>query len=1104
MEALSAVSLRQVIKGKSLMTGPLNKFKEEYTNGASSVAASSDGSKMIVGGSQSNIFTANFGGSWKSTKQPPPSVGFRSVGISSNGNTAVAIGAYNEIHVSNDGGESWSERSEIASNELLSDISISAGGMHAVVVGDNGTILISHDAGVSWRRASISIVGDELEGISVSPDGLHALAIFSGGRILKSSDGGKTWALTAIYPNFFSAPNLVMGSRSIDVKISNGGSALAVTNSSGEVYVSGDGGKAWRRMAAKEQPDSFGITRYDSAVSLTGERVIAVGQNGHIYAKETADGEWKESAVAEDLMIPSVSTSDSGLYALALSATGELFTSRDGGNTWKMHGPFQGGSTNSSREKMLEDINSLLTNRFSLGDVSSSGKYFITISNEGGVLASKDQGENWVSSRSVELAGLNDIVVSDNQGSAIAVGDNGKIVARRSENLEWRRKRSGVTEDLSKVVASENGRHAVAGSARGTLLSSSDSGETWVRASIEKNYARYPAPWYYIAFALCGLLILRGLSGRPGDAPHGAAAIAATDAPAGSLDQDRLDFAHLARGISRFLRNTETRPPLTLAITGEWGSGKSSLMGQVCDDLKANGWRPVWFNAWHHQNEEQLLAALLTAVRDAGVPSWYSPSGFGFRLNLLLIRARRHMMAALLVITLAALVVALLAQHPNVSEWQGLLSLFNTIKGKGSTSEVDALQSLLPLLGAIGVLVAIGHTMRAFGVDPAVLLSSTLSRFKLKDASAQTSFRMRFAEQFGDVTEALGPRHRIVIVVDDLDRCEPDTVRKVMEAVNFLTASGKCFVMFGMATSRVLAALALSFKDIANELVQFDEAGGDERARRQEYARDYLDKLVNIEILVPKRTDLPPTRLLEQEEVSTLAPLAAIAVEIKRWWLLLPVTAAVALGWSLASLMSLPEAPEAITPPAVEEQRPSAEAERERTAPSQGKAAPEASPQPAEKKSAPKAELLPALVPGVERGISPFWFLAALGLLALIGGILFLRWLRQHALLVEDTEAFKKAVEIWTPIATFNRNSPRSIKRFGNRIRYLAMLQQGHELDEQPAWIRAIRPLRSRLDSIAEKVGLPRPSDLSNTPLAKMSDTDAALPEHLVVALAGC
>ena len=67
-------------------------------------------------------------------------------------------------------------------------------------------------------------------------------------------------------------------------------------------------------------------------------------------------------------------------------------------------------------------------------------------------------------------------------------------------------------------------------------------------------------------------------------------------------------------------------PGETLGVVGEWGSGKSSLMNLLRADLRDWGFRPVWFNAWHHQKEQhflaslvQLCAVLLGAMADVAV-----------------------------------------------------------------------------------------------------------------------------------------------------------------------------------------------------------------------------------------------------------------------------------------------------------------------------------------------------------------------------------------------------------------------------------------------------------------------------------------------------
>ncbi len=93
----------------------------------------------------------------------------------------------------------------------------------------------------------------------------------------------------------------------------------------------------------------------------------------------------------------------------------------------------------------------------------------------------------------------------------------------------------------------------------------------------------------------------------------------------------------------------------------------------------------------------------------------------------------------------------------------------------------------------------------------------------------------------------------MVLFIDDLDRCMPDNIRIVLEAVNFIVTSGECFVIMGLARRPVEAGVGLSFEKIVGEITplaaeskeQLDEV---KRLKRWEFSRQYLDKLINIEI----------------------------------------------------------------------------------------------------------------------------------------------------------------------------------------------------------------------------------------------------------------
>ncbi|NQT16893.1 MAG: hypothetical protein HQ582_29315, partial [Planctomycetes bacterium] len=136
------------------------------------------------------------------------------------------------------------------------------------------------------------------------------------------------------------------------------------------------------------------------------------------------------------------------------------------------------------------------------------------------------------------------------------------------------------------------------------------------------------------------------------------------------------------------------------------------------------------------------------------------------------------------------------------------------------------------------------------------------------------SFRHRFAREFDHVCWALAPR-RLVILIDDLDRCRPSNVLDVLEAINFLASSGECFIVAGMEMESVVRCVGFGLRGVAEELEERGEneregEAPEDRARRLRvrYARRYLEKLINIEVPIPQMTEEQLERLVTFDEVA--------------------------------------------------------------------------------------------------------------------------------------------------------------------------------------------------------------------------------------------
>ena len=326
-----------------------------------------------------------------------------------------------------------------------------------------------------------------------------------------------------------------------------------------------------------------------------------------------------------------------------------------------------------------------------------------------------------------------------------------------------------------------------------------------------------------------------------------------------------------AKGIYRLVRNRDALAPLTLALTGKWGCGKSSLMKLVERDLRNDHCPCVWFNAWHHQNETHLFAALMESIRLTAVPKSFFDF-IEFHLRLVMLRFRRIPIS--IVVSGLFFLVCLLAPF-----WLGWELVNNWEKLFLQSPNVNAYEYIRVgspvglLLFWFGWMKSGWNPLKAFPITPANLIRESLTSGKFPRFRDQLSFRHHFGCAFKEVCSAFDDR-RLVIIIDDLDRCRPEQVVVILEAVNFLTTNGNCFVLLGIDESQVTCAVGLHYRDIANEMAserqqdQNRDNGGrnDGGARenvvngtsefgnyggRRTYASHYLEKLVNLKIKVP-------------------------------------------------------------------------------------------------------------------------------------------------------------------------------------------------------------------------------------------------------------
>lgn len=334
-----------------------------------------------------------------------------------------------------------------------------------------------------------------------------------------------------------------------------------------------------------------------------------------------------------------------------------------------------------------------------------------------------------------------------------------------------------------------------------------------------------------------------------------------------------------------------TRPqadtPLTIGVYGPWGSGKTSLMrmlqdrlgdlavppGQRSDELTTppTGSVSVWFNAWRYaRHEEALWRALLICVVEAirlqllGTPD--QPSAW---LKCYAANEQQSQPDGKLPLEPADIerVRERLAQQlDNLID-----SLYRSVEheelgkleldvGKAGSLAVRSLLRLslstLPLAGVISPLLEKAATASAEEVGKGVDIEHVLGIMR-RQHSKVYSEQIQSLEQFHNKFESLlnewftrshTLQQRLVIFVDDLDRCLPEDCIGVLEAIKVFFDLPGCVIVLGIDHDIVAQGIRYHYKAFADHGTSLPIEG-----------RDYLEKIVQIPIFVP---------LLRQEDIA--------------------------------------------------------------------------------------------------------------------------------------------------------------------------------------------------------------------------------------------
>lgn len=338
-----------------------------------------------------------------------------------------------------------------------------------------------------------------------------------------------------------------------------------------------------------------------------------------------------------------------------------------------------------------------------------------------------------------------------------------------------------------------------------------------------------------------------------------------------AADRDELGFGPYVAAIKRFLTDPDTQPPITMSIEGEWGAGKSTFLNLLANELDEEDQDHivVEFNPWRYDNEESLWAAfalkLLTDIEttQCGVVKYKN------RLKLSLKRFNQH---TSLIEKLKTIIVgfAIVSAASVVGIWGG--TILSTLGNFSADSTLFRI-----LAGSSGAAVTFVALLNVLGHLKTPFLG-TLAR-DLREYTSSPEYERRipliehFHEDLSSVLDAyLNENQRVIILIDDLDRCAAPRAAELMQSINLLIGRDERLVfVVAMDRKRVAAGIASKYSEIL-PLIQdsnnnFQTDGVDSDHSQLKFGYNFIEKFVQVPFQVPRPSTGSIKNFLKDEEI---------------------------------------------------------------------------------------------------------------------------------------------------------------------------------------------------------------------------------------------
>lgn len=239
---------------------------------------------------------------------------------------------------------------------------------------------------------------------------------------------------------------------------------------------------------------------------------------------------------------------------------------------------------------------------------------------------------------------------------------------------------------------------------------------------------------------------------------------------------DRFDLCLRLGPVFDIIRHPKTPTPAAIAIYGDWGTGKTSSMEWLeglINEWNENGIaadkttiRTVWFYPWKYHDKDDVWRGLISEVILKGTE----------------------------------------IKGANVARVTKAAKQFGLFLGKGFIHTLAALK-----------LKAGGGSVPAEAEFDLACIKDIIGEYD-KNIHPEKAFLNEFEKSFELwLTETLGPNERMVIFIDDLDRCMPQVALGVLEALKLYLNIKQLIFVVGVDKNVIDPLVKKHYKDLGLE-----------------------------------------------------------------------------------------------------------------------------------------------------------------------------------------------------------------------------------------------------------------------------------------------